>query len=60
MLANVIKSRTVLFGLLLTIASIVQILVPFFPPEYVGIAGTVTGIIVIVLRFVTTLPLNGK
>jgi hypothetical protein len=60
MLGNALKSRTVLFGLLLTVASIAQMLVPFFPPQYVGIAGTAIGIAVIVLRFVTSLPLDQK
>jgi hypothetical protein len=60
MLATALKSRTVRFGLLLTIASVAQMLAPFFPPEYVGVAGTVTGITVVVLRFVTTLPLDQK
>lgn len=54
------KSKTIAFGLLLTVASIAQALVPFFPPEYVGAAGTVIGIIVIVLRFFTSLPLDKK
>ncbi len=52
-----LKSRTVLFGLLLTIASIVQTLVPFLPRDLVGPAGAAVGIAVIVLRFVTTVPL---
>ena len=57
---NYLKSKTVLFGLLLTIASIAQMLVPFLPPEYIGMVGTVVGIAVIVLRFVTSLPLDQK
>ena len=54
------KSKTILFGLLLTIASVIQMLVPFLPPQYMGAVGTVVGVAVIVLRFVTTLPLSEK
>ena len=60
MLANAFKSKTVLFGLLLTLASIAQMFVPFLPPEHIGIAGAVIGAIVVALRFVTTLPLDQK
>lgn len=59
-LKQALKSKTVLFGLLLTIASILQMFVPFFPTEYVGIAGTVIGAVVVMLRFLTTLPLDQK
>lgn len=55
-----LKSKTVLFGLLLTLFSIAQVLIPFFPPEYIGFAGSVIGIIVIILRFLTSLPLDQK
>ena len=57
---QLLKSKTILFGLLLSIASVVQMFVPFFPPQYVGIAGAVVGSCVIVLRFLTTLPLSSK
>jgi hypothetical protein len=57
---NIFKSKTVLFGLLLTIASIIQVVVPFLPIHLVGPVGTITGIIVIILRFVTTIPLGEK
>jgi len=60
MLANALKSKTVLFGLLLALASVVQVFVPFLPPEYMGQVGAIVGAIVIVLRFVTTLPLDQK
>ena len=55
-----LKSRTVLFGLLLAIASVIQVFIPFLPAEYVGYVGAVTGAAVIVLRFLTTLPLDQK
>jgi hypothetical protein len=57
---NYLKSKTVLFGLLLTIASIAQMLVPFLPPEHVGLVGTGVGIAVIVLRFLTSIPISEK
>lgn len=57
---NILKSRTILFGLLLTLASIAQMFVPYFPPEYIGIGGTIVGAVVVFLRFVTTLPLDQK
>lgn len=55
-----LKSKTVLFGLLLTLASAVQLFIPFLPPEYMGLVGAGIGAAVIVLRFLTTLPLNEK
>lgn len=55
-----LKSRTIRFGLALTVASCVQMFVPFLPPKYVGIVGAVVGTVVIVLRFITTLPLSQK
>ena len=54
------KSKTILFGSLLTLASIIQMLVPFLPPKYIGIAGAVVGASIIALRFVTNLPLDRK
>ena len=57
---NLLKSRTILFGLLLAAASIIQIFIPYFPAEYVGIAGSIVSAAVIGLRFLTTLPLDQK
>ena len=55
-----LKSKTVIFGLLLAIASVIQVFVPFLPAEYTGYVGAIVGAVVIVLRFVTTLPLDQK
>ena len=55
-----LKSKTILFGLLLAVASVIQVFVPFLPAEYVGHVGAVVGACVIVLRFLTTLPLDQK
>lgn len=55
-----LKSRTVLFGLLLAVASAVQVFVPFLPPQYVGIVGAGVSAAVIVLRFLTTVPISEK
>jgi len=55
-----LKSKTILFGLLLAIASVAQIFVPFLPPEYVGPVGAGVGAAVILLRFLTTVPLSEK
>lgn len=60
MITQALKSRTVLFGLLLTVASIIQVAAPFLPPELVGPVGVASGIAVIILRFVTTLPIDQK
>ena len=54
------KSKTLMFGFLLTLASVAQMLVPYLPPAYVGMAGTATGVAVIVLRFLTSIPINEK
>jgi len=55
-----LKSRTVLFGLLLAIASMIQLFLPYLPPEYVGPVGAGIGAAVILLRFLTTVPLSDK
>ncbi len=55
-----LKSKTLLFGAALTVASVVQVFVPFLPAGYVGVTGAVIGAVVIVLRFVTTVPLDEK
>jgi len=57
---NILKSKTILFGLLLTVASALQIFVPFLPPEYVGHVGAGIGAAVLLLRFLTTVPLSEK
>lgn len=59
-ISQIFASKTILFGLLLMTASVAQALVPFFPPQYVGIAGAAISIAVIVLRFLTSLPLTQK
>lgn len=55
-----LKSKTVLFGLLLTIASMIQVFIPYLPPEYVGPVGSGVGAAVILLRFMTTVPIAEK
>lgn len=60
MLGQALKSKTVLFGGLLTIASGIQTLVPFLPANLVGPVGTLVGAAVVLLRFVTTVPISEK
>ena len=57
-----LKSKTVLFGLLLAIASWAQTLVVNAPlsPEITGFVGTAIGAVIIWLRTVTTKPLSEK
>ncbi len=59
-LTQIMKSKTLMFGFLLTLASVAQMLVPYLPPAYVGLAGTATGVAVIVLRFLTSIPISEK
>jgi hypothetical protein len=59
-LKQVVDSRTVRFGAALAIASAVQLFVPFLPAEYVGYAGAAVGAAIIILRFLTTVPLSEK
>ena len=59
-MTQALKSKTVLFGLMLTLASMAQMAVPWLPAHLVGPVGTAIGIAVIALRFVTTLPLDQK
>jgi hypothetical protein len=57
-----LKSKTVLFGLLLAIASWAQTLVVNVPlsPELQGYVGTVIAAVIIWLRTQTTKPLSEK
>jgi len=57
---NYFRSKTLMFGAALTVASVVQVFVPFLPPQHVGVAGAVIGAIVIILRFLTTEPVAEK
>ena len=59
-LKKVLKSKTVLFGLLLTLASIAEMYVQFLPKELIGPVGVTIGAITIFLRFLTTIPLDEK
>lgn len=59
-LKKVFKSKTVLFGLLLTLASIAEMYVQFLPKELVGPVGVTIGAVTIFLRFLTTVPLDEK
>ena len=56
------KSKTVLFGLLLAVASWAQVVVVGLPlpAEVVGLLGTFIGAAIIWLRSVTTVPLSDK
>jgi len=61
---RILKSKTVNFGLLLTILGGVQLYLPqlqalLTPTDY-GVLTTVVGITVIVLRTVTSQPLSDK
>ena len=55
-----LKSKTVLFGLLLTLASIAEMYVQFLPKELIGPVGVTVGAVTIFLRFLTTIPLDEK
>lgn len=61
-LKQALQSKTVWFGLLLSIASWVQTVVVAapLPPEVVGIVGSVIGAIVVWLRTQTNVPLSQK
>ena len=60
MMIKALKSKTVLFGLLLTIASIAEMYVQFLPKDLTGPVGVTIGAITIFLRFLTTVPLDEK
>jgi hypothetical protein len=61
-LKQALQSKTIWFGLLLSIASWVQTVVVAapLPPEVVGIVGSVIGAIVVWLRTQTNVPLSQK
>lgn len=61
-LKQYLKSKTVVFGLLLAVASWVQTVLVDAPlsPEMIGIVGTAVGAVVVWLRTQTTKPLSEK
>lgn len=59
-IVKMLKSKTIRFGLFLTVASILQVFVPFLPPHLVGPVGAVVGAAVIALRFMTSIPVSAK
>ena len=61
-LKQAFQSKTVWFGLLVSIVSWVQTVVVAapLPPEVIGIVGSVIGAIVVWLRTQTTVPLSEK
>lgn len=60
---NCVSSRTMLFALLLAVFGVLeanmQLLSAFIPQHLYGAAVTLVGVIVAVLRVVTTSPLGG-
>lgn len=58
------RSKTMRFALLLVIFGVIELNLPLFqnviPPEYWGLVVTLIGVIVAVLRFVTTTSLDEK
>jgi len=61
---QILKSKTMLFAIALAVFGVLeanaQLLSGFIPPEYYGSAVTMIGIIVAVLRVLTTAPLSEK
>ena len=57
-----LKSKTINFGLLLAIAGVVQVNLPALQldPATQGWATMVVGVVVVVLRFLTTKPVSEK
>jgi hypothetical protein len=59
-----LKSKTILFSLVLTVLSTIQaslgVFTSFLSPTAYGILGMIVGVIVAVLRYVTTQPLTEK
>lgn len=53
---DVLKSKTVLFGSLLTALGMIEQFMPFLPIQYVGAVGAATGVATIILRFLTKAP----
>jgi len=64
MWAKIIKSKTIIFGFLLTLLGAIQTYLPSaqaaFDPVTYGIATAVVGVLVIVLRFFTTCSIGDK
>lgn len=63
-LLSALKSKTIWFSILLAVFGVVeanlQLFAQFLPAEAVGIFSLVVGLIVAILRVVTTLPLSQK
>jgi hypothetical protein len=63
-LKKILKSKTMLFSLLLVVFGVVEanlaLFQSFIPPQYWGLVVTGIGIVTAVLRFVTTTSLDEK
>lgn len=64
MLIQILKSKTILFALLLAVLGVVQaslgVFTAYLTPQAAGVLTIVIGIAVAVLRVLTTMPLSDK
>lgn len=64
MIIKSLKSRTMLFAVALAVLGVVQasmdVFTPYLSPQAMGLVTLVIGLIVAILRVLTTLPLNEK
>ena len=61
---NILKSKTMLFALVLAILGVLQasmeVFTPYLTPQASGLVGVAIGLAVAILRVLTTLPLDKK
>lgn len=64
MFTQIIRSKTMLFAILLSVLGVVQasmdVFTPYLTPQASGIITMIIGVVVAILRVVTTQPLSDK
>lgn len=64
MLIQILKSKTMIFALLLAVLGVIQasmdIFTPYLTPQAMGFITVLVGVAVAVLRVLTTMPLSNK
>lgn len=64
MIKQILKSKTMIFAILLAVLSVLQasmeVFTPFLSSQGVGLLGLVIGLAIAILRVLTTAPLEDK
>ena len=64
MIKQILKSKTMLLAILLAVLGVVQasmdVFTPYISPQGMGLLTMIVGVLVAILRVVTTMPLDKK